>query len=195
MNGQIKIACRRQGRSLVGFIRAIGPKGSYVLRVAFDYRPVIKAVVAEAYRRAANVGAELGASSDRLYEIGFFSKLFRWIKKTVRKIAKSGFIRAIVKGVKWLVTNPLVAGVVGIASHIPLIGPLIKAGHKSITGVAKVVDKAVSGNPMAKKVVAAVAQKAKEGNPTALNIARRMEAHVKTLDPAKVQSALIPVSS
>lgn len=192
---KLEIAIRRQGRVMCAWLRLIGPKGSYVLRVAFDFKPIIAAVARVAEERARSFSSMSGVDPDRLYEIGFFSKLFKWVKKTVKKIANSGFIRAIAKGVKWLVTNPLVKGIVGIVKHIPIIGPAIAEGHKAISGVARVVDKAVNGNPMAKRVVAAVAQKAKEGNPTAMNIAKRMEDHVKTLDPGKVAATVLPISS
>lgn len=173
-NGKIQIAIRKQGHKMFGFIRLIGPKGSYVTRIEVDYLPIIRQVVAAAYREVGRVCGEIGASPDALYEVGFFGKLFRWVKKTVKKIANSGFIRGIVKAVKWVANSPLIKGIVGIAKFIPFIGPIINDAHKAIGGVERVVKRAQAGVPGAQKIVAAIAQKAKEGNPTAINIANRM---------------------
>lgn len=185
-DGKVQIAIRKQGRKLLGFVRMIGPKGSYVARVEVDYLPIIRKVVQSGYAKIGQVCGEVGATTAAIYEVGFFAKFGRWIKKTVKKIANSKFIKGIVKAVKWVANSPLVKGIVGIAKFIPFVGPIIHDAHKAIGGVEKVVKRAAAGIPGAQKIVAAIAQKAKEGNPTAVNIANRMLDAAKAL-PVPIQ--------
>lgn len=178
---QFEVSGRKVGHILHGFLRVKGPKGSYLTQFQVDYRPIIREVAEAAHDLAASMTEVSGIESDRLYEIGFFSKLFRWVKKTVKKIANSKFIKGLVKAVKWVVNSPVVKGIVGIAKHIPFIGPIIHDVHKNISGVDKVVKRAIAGVPGAQKIVSAVAERAAGGNPTAINIARRMVEATKSL--------------
>jgi len=190
----IKMQLRAKDRVLYGFGRAIGPRGSFCFCVKLDMMPIIRAVARAAWDRMERHAELSGVTTGDLYEVGFFGKLFRWVKKTVKKIANSKFIKGIVKAVKWVVNSPIVKGIVGIAKFIPFIGPVINDAHKAISGVDKVVKKAVAGNPLARRIVAQVADKAKGGNAVAVNMAHRMLDAAKKLDPAQVAQVAIPAA-
>lgn len=163
--------------ALVGYAVITGPGGSYAVRNRLEYRPIHRAVAGQAWSRLRDQVAVSGVSSDRLYEIGFFSKFARWVAKTAKKIAQSKLIKGLVKGVKAVLRSPVIAGMVGLAKFIPVIGPVLNEGYKTATGALNKFDRVVAnaqrGNRAARQIVSAVAQSAKRGNPNAINLAAR----------------------
>lgn len=165
---------------MVGFAQIIGPKGSYVIKAQINYRKIHKRTAGQAWkafnRHAEASGYEVGALNDHLYEVGFFSAFGRWVAKTAKKIAQSKLIKGLVKGVKAVLRSPVVAGIVGLAKFIPVVGPILNEGYQTARKYDGVVSAALKGNGAAKRIVAAVATKAAAGNPVAQNLNARAAA-------------------
>lgn len=95
---------------------------------------------------------------------GFFKALGKWLSKTAKKVAKWKVWKTIGKVVKAVVNNPIVAGIVGVASTIfPPIGATYVAAKSAIS----VVEKVASGDAKVLKNVGTIAQAAAKNNPLA----------------------------
>lgn len=108
---------------------------------------------------------------------GFFKALGKWLSKTAKKIARWKVWKTIGKVVKAVVNNPIVAGIVGVASTIfPPIGATYLAAKSAIS----VVDKVTSGDPKVLKNVGALAKAAAEKNPLAAQAVDALKAAQKS---------------
>lgn len=95
---------------------------------------------------------------------GFFKALGKWLSKTAKKVAKWKVWKTIGKVVKAVINNPIVAGIVGVASTIfPPIGATYLAAKSAIS----VVEKVASGDAKVLKNVGAIAKAAAQNNPLA----------------------------
>lgn len=108
---------------------------------------------------------------------GFFKALGKWLSKTAKKIARWKVWKTIGKVVKAVVNNPVVAGIVGVASTIfPPIGATYVAAKSAIA----VVDKVTSGDPKVIKNVGTLAKAAAEKNPIAAQAVNALKAAEKS---------------
>lgn len=174
---RVKALFLSEGRKMVGFATMTFRNGASVtFRVSTDTGEITRRLQRRCEPLIDRVLTRIG--DDPAVEIGFFKAFGKWIKGAVRAIARSKLIRGVMKGIKKVLRSPVIAKMVGLASFIPIVGPVLQSGYNAARGVDRqvsaLVKRAGSGNFAAKRLVSAVAASAKRGNPAAVNLAAKM---------------------
>lgn len=170
----VRVRIVKDGPLFRGFATVTFPNGKcLLLQARVDQRPIVASVM----RRTAPVAfgywermSEIGAV-DKTAEIGFFRAFGKFVKGATKRLAQAKVIKQVMGGIKKIVRDPVIAKMVGLASFIPVVGPILGAARAIDDGLTKVADAARRGNLAAQGIVRAVAKNAAKGNPHAINTA------------------------
>jgi hypothetical protein len=155
--------------------RLPGSPKVYMLKARIDLRDVEKGILRELAQKTGHTPTQIAAAG---------GKIWRKIKKGVKKIAKSKLVRGIVAVAKKAFNNPLVKAMI---SATPF-GAAITA----TAAAARVAAKAIKGGIKARKALRSIAARAKQGQPDAIKAARLVQ---KGMQLTGIQTPAVSVTA
>lgn len=151
--------------SFVGAVQVATPLGMVPVIRAVPLRPIAKAIAQRLLKREMRVAGVVG---DEVGFFGFlkkaFSKVWNAAKKVAKAIGLTKLVAAVKKGVqkvvKWagkVIQSPVFGAIVGVASFIPGIGPVVAGGYAATKAAIAVADGVTRGDPKALATVGKLA--------------------------------------